>query len=77
MQPEETFEKRKRHKTREDRYEPAKKIKKSCPDVKKKKNKHKKEKRGDRRKAAKKAGEDLIRKFSSKSIGNDRLTVRL
>ncbi|PMD39816.1 hypothetical protein L207DRAFT_29117 [Hyaloscypha variabilis F] len=67
----ETFEKRARYKTREDRYEP-KKVKKRPKDGDEKKPRRYKEKRGDR----KKAGEDLMRNFTSKSISNERLTIR-
>jgi hypothetical protein len=72
----ETFEKRARYKTREDRYEP-KKAKKQPIDGAKKKPRRIKEKRGERKKAAEKAGDDLMRNFTSKSIGNERLTVSL
>ncbi|TVY59073.1 hypothetical protein LSUE1_G009563 [Lachnellula suecica] len=71
----ETFEKRARHKTKEDRYEPKKKRRKS-ETVEKKRSGTKPEKKSDRKKAAKKAGEDLVRNFSSKSIGQERLTIR-
>jgi len=69
----ETFEKRARHKTKEDRYEPKTKLSKSDKTTEKKRSKSKN--KGDRKRAAKKAGEDLIRNFSSKNIGQDRLTV--
>jgi hypothetical protein len=72
----ETFERRPRHKTREDRYEP-KKAKKGAKDDEERRFKKKKEKKGDRKKAAKKAGEDLMRNFSSKRISQERLTVGL
>lgn len=71
----ETFEKRARHKTREDRYEPKEKVKKCRNDEECKRPRKKREKKGDRKRAAKKAGEDLMRNFSSKSIGQNRLTV--
>jgi hypothetical protein len=71
----ETFEKRARHKTREDRYEPKKKVKKRSKDGEERIPRKKREKKGDRKKAAKKAGEDLMINFSSKSIGQERLTV--
>ena len=73
---EETFEKRARFKTREDRYEPRDKSRKPVNPNGNSRSKSKREKRGDRKKAAKKSGEELIRKFSSKSIGQHRLTVR-
>jgi hypothetical protein len=72
--PKETFDKRPRHKTKEDRYEPKKKHAKSEKTAEKKRSKL--EKKGDRKNAAKKAGEDLIRNFTSKNIGQERLTVR-
>jgi hypothetical protein len=73
---EETFEKRARYKTRQDRYEPKDKTRKPVNPNGHSRGKSKREKRGDRKKAAKKAGEELIEKFSSKSIGKHRLTVR-
>ncbi|KAG4438521.1 hypothetical protein IFR05_005995 [Cadophora sp. M221] len=74
--PKETFEKRARHKTREDRYEPKKKDKKSGKITGEKSSRKKREKRGDRKKAARKAGDELMQNFSSKSIAQDRLTIR-
>jgi len=76
-QKKETFERRPRHKTREDRYEPKKKAKKGPKEDEERRLKKKKEKKGDRKKAAKKAGEDLMRNFSSKRISQERLTVGL
>jgi len=73
----EVFEKRTRHKAREDLYEPIKKYKSSRKDSEEKSRRKKKEKKSDRRKAAKRAGEDLMHNFSSKSIGQDRLTVSI
>lgn len=75
--PKEVFEKRTRHKTREDLYEPNEKHKSSKKDSEEKLRRKKKEKKSGRRKAAKKAGEDLMHNFSSKSIGQDRLTVSI
>lgn len=72
----EIFEKRPRHKTREDLYE-TKKAKKHTEDGDVKIARKKREKKGDRSKAAKKAGEDLMQNFSSKSIAQERLTVCL
>jgi hypothetical protein len=71
----ETFEKRERHKTREDRFEPKKKRHKSDKQDGTPKRKKKREKKGDKRQAAKKASEDLMNNFSSKSIAENRLTV--
>jgi hypothetical protein len=73
----EIFERRPRHKTREDRYESKKKAKKGSKDEEERRLRKKKVKKGDRKKAAKKAGEDLMRNFSSKRIGQERLTVGL
>ncbi|EKD19282.1 uncharacterized protein L3040_009278 [Drepanopeziza brunnea f. sp. 'multigermtubi'] len=73
--PRETFEKRPRYKTREDRYEP-KKEKRSRKNDENKATTKKREKKGDRRKAAKRAGEDLMQNFSSNRIGQERLTMR-
>ncbi|KAF8857005.1 hypothetical protein BDZ45DRAFT_452700 [Acephala macrosclerotiorum] len=73
--PRETFEKRARHKTREDKYEPKIGCEKTKRDAPKRKSKRK-EKKSDRRKAAKKSGKELMQNFNSKSIGQERLTVR-
>ncbi|QSZ29146.1 hypothetical protein DSL72_003657 [Monilinia vaccinii-corymbosi] len=70
----ETFEKRARHKTREDRYETKRKVGKA--DVVEKPIRMRREKKGDRRKAARKASEDLMNNFASNKIGQDRLTAR-
>jgi hypothetical protein len=75
--PLETFEKRLRHKTRDDRYEPKEKKKKSEKPSEGKRSRTKREKKGDRKKAAKKAGEDLMRNFSSNRIAQERLTVSI
>lgn len=73
--PKEVFEKRARHKTREDRYEPKEANKKEGKNIEIKRSVSKREKKSDRRKAAKKAGEDLMNNFISKNIGQERLTV--
>lgn len=75
-QPKETFEKRSRHKTKEDRYESKKARKHDVEDDKPAKKKSIKVKRGDAAKASKKAGEDLINGFRPKNVSQDRLTVR-
>ncbi|KAE8447624.1 hypothetical protein EG329_010595 [Mollisiaceae sp. DMI_Dod_QoI] len=75
--PKETFEKRARHKTREDKYEPKagdKKTKKNGAEQKPRRKREKK--KSECGKTAKKSGEDLMHNFSSKSIGQDRLTIR-
>lgn len=72
--PKETFERRARHKTKEDRYEPKSRTEKQG---KERKSKPRTEKKGERRKASKKTGEDLMRNFESKYIGNDRLTASI
>ncbi|KAI9730620.1 MAG: hypothetical protein M1818_008102 [Claussenomyces sp. TS43310] len=69
----EVFERRKRHRTREDRYD-SNKRKLDVEDGKKvKRDEHRKKKRR-RRNAVRKAGHNLMQTFSSRSIGNDRLT---
>jgi hypothetical protein len=74
-QKEEIFEKRQRHKTKADRYDTVKVLKQLVEEEKIVRKKVKKAKRGDIAKAAKKAGEDLMRSFTSKNIGQARLTV--
>ncbi|KAF7959558.1 hypothetical protein EAE96_001174 [Botrytis aclada] len=75
VQPkQETFEKRARHKTRVDRYDTTRKSNKA--EAVDKPIRTRREKRGDRTRAAKKASEDLMSNFASKKIGQDRLTVR-
>jgi hypothetical protein len=69
------FEKRPRHKPREDRYEPKKKVEKRSKDGEEKGPRKKKEQKGNRKRAAKKSGEDLVRNFSSRSIGQERITA--
>lgn len=71
----ETFEKRSRHKTKEDRYESKKARKHAVEDDKPAKKKTTKVKRGDAAKASRKAGEDLINGFRPKNVSQDRLTV--
>lgn len=74
VQPkQETFEKRARHKTREDRYETKRKSNKA--EAVDKPIRTRREKRGDRTKAARKASKDLMSNFASNKIGKDRLTV--
>ncbi|KAI9642327.1 hypothetical protein NHQ30_009129 [Ciborinia camelliae] len=74
QQKQETFEKRPRHKTREDRYDTKKKSNKA--EVVEKPIKTRREKKGDRKKAARKASGDLMKNFASNKIGQDRLTTR-
>lgn len=73
LQEMETFGRRKRHKTRETRYESVK-----APHTSRtlKWEKRRLEKSKSRRKVEK-TGDDLIKNFSSRSVGQDRLTVRL
>jgi hypothetical protein len=66
------FEKRARHKTREDRYEPRKQPKRTNPE---KPTRKRREKKGDQRKAARKVSESLKDNFNSNKIGQERLTV--
>ncbi|KAA8570296.1 hypothetical protein EYC84_002603 [Monilinia fructicola] len=70
----ETFEKKARHKTREDRYDMKKRITKA--EATEKPIKRRREKRGDRKKAARRASEELMNNFASNKIGQDRLTAR-
>ncbi|TGO76040.1 hypothetical protein BELL_0178g00120 [Botrytis elliptica] len=75
VQPkQETFEKRARHKTREDRYDTKRKSNKA--EAVDKPIRTRRERRGDRTKAARKASKDLMSNFASNKIGKDRLTVR-
>lgn len=74
--PKETFERRARNKTREDKYEPKTGVQKLKKDGSERKSRRKTEK-SNRRKAPKKSGEDLMKNFSSKSIGQERLTVSM
>ena len=71
----ESFEKRKRHKTCEDRYEPKMALVDSKSQVNREKQGQKKRKPKSRLKVPRAAGEDLMHQFSSKSVGLDRLTV--
>jgi hypothetical protein len=71
----ESFEKRRRHKTRENRYEPKKTLVDPKSQVNRERQGQKKGKPKSRRKVPRTAGEDLMHQFSSKSVGLDRLTV--
>ncbi|OBT75964.1 hypothetical protein VF21_05768 [Pseudogymnoascus sp. 05NY08] len=71
----ETFEKRSRHKTNEDRYESKKARKHVDENEKPAKKKTIKVKRGDAAKASRKAGEDLMNGFRPKNVSQDRLTI--
>jgi hypothetical protein len=76
-QRQETYERRKRHRTREDLYEPGKDITKVLepyPKAERKKMKNDKNKEKSRRNT--KARKDLMDNFSSRKVGSDRLTVR-
>ncbi|KFY29965.1 hypothetical protein V493_02185 [Pseudogymnoascus sp. VKM F-4281 (FW-2241)] len=75
-QRKETFEKRSRHKTKEDHYESKKARKHVVEDDRPAKKNTVKVKRGDAAKASRKAGEDLINGFRSKNVAQDRLTMR-
>lgn len=69
----ETFERRPRRKTREDLYEP--KDQKRYSELPSREKRTKRVKKGDRKRTARRAGEDLMRNFSSEKISHDRLTV--
>jgi hypothetical protein len=75
--PYETFEKRDRHKTRGDRYEPKERKQNSEKKGGGTKPKKKKQKKGAGKRTAKRAGEDIIQNFSSKSVSQDRLTASI
>lgn len=72
----ETFQKRKRHKTCVDRYDPAPKRKQHVA-THRSTNRKKKHKEKATRNTSKKAGEDLMQNFASGRITNDRLTASL
>lgn len=71
----EMFEKRRRHKTKEDRYDAKAKKSKAAAGGNATKKKTKKVKRGEAAKILRAAGEDLIRGFASDKIAQQRLTV--
>lgn len=71
----ETFEKRARHKTNEDRYDPKKRAEKEKEKREKKEEKSKRVKKSGRQKESKIPGETLMKNFESKNVANDRLTV--
>lgn len=73
----ETFKKRPRHKTREDRYEPVRKEKLPKDGRERGSKRSKKTKHTIRNKVTIAASEGLLHAFSSKDIGQERLTVRL
>jgi hypothetical protein len=73
----ETFEKRPRHKTREDLYEPKNRKKNCQPSGREKRERTNREKKRDRKRASRRAGHDLMQNFSSDNIAQDRLTVRI
>lgn len=74
-QPDEVFDKRQRHKTKEGRYETKARKGKSKDAEKSAKPKSKKLKRGDAAKVSRAAREQLNRSFASNKIAQDRLTV--
>ncbi|RDW67841.1 hypothetical protein BP6252_09237 [Coleophoma cylindrospora] len=74
-QTHELFERRPRHKTRENLYEVKdKKQKSNQPLMARKKSKS--QKKNDRKKATRKANEELMQTFTSKSIDQERLSLR-
>ena len=74
-QANEIFDKRRRHKTKEDRYDAKAKKSKAAVENKTAKKNAKKFKRGDGAKILRAAGEDLIRSFASNKVAKERLTV--
>lgn len=74
----ETFERNKRHRTHEERYKSNKKLKASETHSKVERQKNKKDReKGKNRRDVRKAGKELMDNFSSRKVGNDRLTVRV
>jgi len=79
--PSENFERRKRHKTRENLYEPhsgalkRRSKQKDKDEVKEGKRKKKHRRTEKKRKDAKKPGQNLINNFSADRVHHDRLTV--
>jgi len=79
--PSEKFERRKRHKTRENLYEPhsgerrRRSKKKDKDEAKEKKGKKKHRLTEKKRKEARKPGQNLINNFSADRVHHDRLTV--
>lgn len=71
----EIFKMRRRHKTKEDRYDAKAKKNKAAGVGNATKKKTKKVKRGDAAKTLRAAGEDLLRDFASDKIAQQRLTV--
>ncbi|KAL3423905.1 hypothetical protein PVAG01_05652 [Phlyctema vagabunda] len=69
------FAKRKRHKTRESRYEPNQKSR-ALEEKSVDRPRRKKARQVDASRAARQAGEELMRNFSSKNVSNERVTLR-
>ncbi|RDW73929.1 hypothetical protein BP5796_07371 [Coleophoma crateriformis] len=74
-QTHEAFERRPRHKTRENVYEVKDKKRKLDQPLKARK-KSKNQKKNDRKKATRKANEELMQTFTSKNIDQERLSLR-
>lgn len=70
----ETFDRRKRHKTNEHRYDQSKRPRPDGSEESRRTN-HKKVKRGESQRVVRRAGEELMRKFSSSHLADTRLTV--
>jgi hypothetical protein len=73
----ESFEKRRRHKTREDRYGPKVALVDPKTQANWQKKSGRKEKSKSRRKFPRSSSKKLMDQFSSKNVGHDRLTVRM
>lgn len=71
--PKESYERKKRHKTREDRYE-LKQDKKDRKETEARKKTANKKKEKHKRRAV--SGTALMQDFSAKNVAPDRLTVR-
>lgn len=74
---EETFEKRPRHRTRVDLYEPKDQLGDSESHSREKRRNSKRRKEGSRRSTTRKAREELMNSFSSENINQERLTVSI
>ena len=70
--PAESYERRPRHKTREDRYE----LKDGTREKKKVANKESQEKKQKKHKRREKSGGALMHNFTAQNVAHDRLTVR-
>jgi len=75
LKPEEEYAKRKRHKTKLDRYEAKPKAVTESRRSRVRTERPEKAKTSQLKKTTRRIGEDLLRNFASSKIANDRLTV--